>query len=45
MWKTGQLFSYFADWEICKIDEVIFECNSSNIKHYHCMDTIIAKKR
>ncbi len=45
MWKTGQLFSYFADWEILKLDEVIFECNSSGIQHQHCMDTIIAKYR
>lgn len=45
MWKTGQLFSYFADWEICKIDEIIFEDNSAGIKHYHCMDTILAKRR
>lgn len=45
MWKTGQLFSYFDDWEIIKIDEVIFECNSGGIKHEHCMDTIIARRR
>lgn len=45
MWKTGQLFTYFEDWEIIKVDEIIFECNSSGIKHDHCMDTIIAKRR
>lgn len=45
MWKTGDLFKYFADWEICKMDEVIFEDYSAGIKHYHCMDTIIAKRR
>ena len=45
MWKTGDLFKHFADWEICKMDEVIFEDNSAGIKHYHCMDTVIAKRR
>ena len=45
MWKTGQLFSYFEDWEIIKIDEITFECHSSGIPHDHCMDTIIAKRR
>ena len=45
MWKTGQLFSYFEDWELVKVDEVIFECHSSGIPHDHCMDTIIAKRR
>ncbi len=45
MWKTGDLFKHFSDWEICKIDEITFEDNSGGIKHYHCMDTIIAKRR
>ena len=45
MWKTGQLFSYLADWELCKVDEVIFEDYSAGLKHYHCMDTVIAKRR
>ena len=45
MWKTGDLFVHFADWEICKIAEVTFEDNSAGILHYHCMDTVIAKRR
>ena len=45
MWKTGQLFTYFEDWEILDISETIFECNSCGIPHYHCMDNIIAKRR
>ena len=45
MWKTGDLFHYFADWEICRIDEITFEDSSGGILHYHCMDTIIAKRR
>lgn len=45
MWKTGDLFSHFKDWEICKIDEVTFEDNSGGIKHYHCMDNILARKK
>ena len=45
MWKTGDLFRHFADWEICKIAEVTFEDNSAGVKHYHCMDTVIAKRR
>ena len=44
MWKTGELFLHFADWKIHKIDEVIFECHSGGIKHYHCMDTIVAER-
>ncbi len=44
MWKSGELFSYFADWRFERIDEVIFEDNSGGIPHYHCMDTIICRK-
>lgn len=44
MWKTGDLFRYFVDWKIHTIKEVIFEDNSGGIKHYHCMDTIMAEK-
>lgn len=45
MWKTGDIFKHYYDWEILKIDEVIFEDNSGGVKHFHCMDTIIARKR
>jgi len=44
MWKTGELFRYFGDWKIHTIKEVIFEDNSGGVKHYHCMDTILAEK-
>ena len=44
MWKSGELFTYFADWKVERIDEVIFEDNSSGVLHYHCMDTIICRK-
>lgn len=44
MWKTGELFQYFAAWKIHTIQEVIFEDNSGGEKHYHCMDTIMAEK-
>ena len=44
MWKSGELFTYFADWKIEHIDEVIFEDNSGGVPHYHCMDTIICRK-
>lgn len=44
MWKSGELFTYFPDWKIERIDEVIFEDHSGGIPHYHCMDTIICRK-
>ena len=44
MWKTGDLFSYFSDWKIHTMKEVIFEDNSGGVKHCHCMDTVMAEK-
>ena len=44
MWKTGKLFSMYSDWKFERIDETIFECNSSNIPHLHCMDVLVARK-
>ncbi|MCR5511917.1 MAG: class I SAM-dependent methyltransferase [Lachnospiraceae bacterium] len=44
MWRSGELFTYFADWKFERIDEVIFEDNSGGIPHFHCMDTIICRK-
>ena len=45
MWKTGDLFKHFKDWEIMKMNEMIFECHSGGTPHLHCMDTILAKRR
>lgn len=44
MWRTGELFTFFADWKIERIDEVIFEDTSGGKPHFHCMDTIICRK-
>ena len=44
MWKSAELFSWYADWKIHQIDEVIFEDNSGGISHFHCMDSILAEK-
>ena len=44
MWKPGELFTYFADWKVERIDEVIFEDDSGGVPHFHCMDTIICRK-
>ena len=44
MWKSADLFSWYADWKIHLIDEVIFEDNSGGIPHLHCMDSILAEK-
>ena len=44
MWRTGELFTYFADWKLHRIEEVIFDDDSNGVPHRHCMDTLLAEK-
>lgn len=44
-WISGELLTYYHDWEIIKFEEIIFDCLSSGIPHQHAMDIMIAKKR
>lgn len=43
-WKSGELLTYYTDWEILFFEEKIFDCNSNGTWHKHCMDTMIARK-
>ena len=42
--KSGELLSYYWDWEIAYFVEEIFDCNSSGIPHKHCINRIIARR-
>ena len=44
MWKSGELFTYFPDWKVHRVEERIFEDDSGGIPHFHCMDTILCEK-
>ena len=44
VWKSGELFIFFADWKIERIDEVVLEDHSGGTALYHCMDTIFLQK-
>lgn len=43
-WSSGELFSFYKDWQIDIMEEKIFACHSSGVLHKHCMDTILATK-
>lgn len=43
-WRSGELFSRYADWRFCRCDETVYDCESSGVPHRHCMDTLIAQK-
>ncbi len=45
LFKSGELFEYYSDWELLYINEGIIDCRSSNIPHQHVIDTVIAKKK
>lgn len=44
LWRSGELAMLYDNWYIHDFDEKIFDCNSNNIQHKHCMNTIIAEK-
>ncbi|MDE7014634.1 MAG: methyltransferase domain-containing protein [Kineothrix sp.] len=44
LWHSGELFGYYHDWLFHTCQEEIFDCNSGNIPHKHCMNTLIAHK-
>ena len=44
LYKSGELLSYYWDWEILYCTEEIFDCGSANIPHKHATDRIIARR-
>lgn len=44
LWRSGEIFTYYASWKMSKIDEIIYDCQSSGVPHQHAMDIMIAQK-
>jgi len=44
LFKSGEIMTYYWDWEIIYCTEEIFDCNSGNIPHRHAVNRIIARK-
>ena len=42
--KSGELMSYYWDWEILFTKEEIFDCKSGGVPHKHAVNRIIARK-
>lgn len=45
LFQSGELMSYYHDWEIIYTTEAIFDCNSSGTPHQHATNRIVAQKR
>jgi len=43
-WKSGELFTYYHDWQIEWCTEEIFDCTSSGVPHKHAVNRMIARK-
>ena len=43
-WLSGELFTYYHNWEIKYCTEEVFDCMSSNIPHKHACNRVIAQK-
>jgi len=43
-YKSGELMSYYWDWEILHCVEEIFDCMSSGVPHKHAVNRIIARR-
>ncbi|MDY7077160.1 MAG: methyltransferase domain-containing protein [Chloroflexota bacterium] len=43
-YQSGELMSYYWDWEILYCTEEIFDCKSSGVPHKHAVNRIIARR-
>ncbi len=44
LFESGELMSYYKDWEIIYTIETIFDCNSGGVPHRHAVNRLIARK-
>jgi tellurite methyltransferase len=43
-YKSGELMSYYWDWEILHYAEEIFDCGSGGVPHKHAVNRMIARR-
>lgn len=44
LFRSGELMSYYHDWEILFTAEEVFDCNTSGVAHRHAINRIIARR-
>ncbi len=42
--KSGEIFTYYHDWDFLVFEEKVIDCNSSGIPHRHCVNLMMAVK-
>jgi len=43
-WKSGELLSYYHNWQIEWCTEEIFDCLSSGVPHKHAVNRVVARR-
>lgn len=43
-YRSGELLTYYWDWEVVSLSEFIFDCNSSGAPHRHAMDVLMVRR-
>ena len=43
-YRSGELLTYYWDWEILYFLEEIFDCTSSGVPHRHAVNRIVARQ-
>jgi tellurite methyltransferase len=44
LFKSGELMSYYWDWEIAFSEESVFDCDSGDVQHRHAVNRIIVRR-
>jgi tellurite methyltransferase len=44
LWRSGELFTLYHDWQIELCAEEIFDCMSSGVPHQHAVNRLVARK-
>jgi len=44
LYQPQELENYYQGWNILEQEQIIFDCNSSNIPHQHAADILVAQK-
>lgn len=42
--RSGEIFTYYHDWDFLTFEETVIDCNSSGVMHQHCVNIMLAVK-
>lgn len=42
--RSGEIFTFYHDWDFLVFEEQVIDCNSSGVPHKHCVNLMLAVK-